>query len=168
MWYLSLMLRNKYGTSDITGKIIQLCIQCHALQQFQTTHHWIIIQERWWGHFLTSQNRTFVPPSMPLMQDDNARPHRARIVDTFLRQSRVTCLDWPACSPDLNPHRVFWEQLGRAVQRRVQADTILVQLRAILLQARQDVNQYRINRLIHSMYRRCMACIRSHVGYTCY
>ena len=38
-----------------------------------------------------------------VFMDDNARPHRARIVDTCLRQHYVTRMDWPACSPDLNP-----------------------------------------------------------------
>ena len=66
--------------------------------------------------------------------------HRDRIVDTFLRQSHVTRLDWPECSPDLNPIELFWEQLSRAVQRRIQADTTLVQLKATLLQASNDVD----------------------------
>ncbi|KAK7103589.1 hypothetical protein V1264_018458 [Littorina saxatilis] len=36
-------------------------------------------------------------------QDDNARPHRARVVNDFLQQSGVNRMEWPACSPDLNP-----------------------------------------------------------------
>ena len=31
-----------------------------------------------------------------IFQDDNSCLRRTRIVDTFLRQSHVTCLDWPA------------------------------------------------------------------------
>lgn len=38
-----------------------------------------------------------------VLQDDNARPHRACPVDNVLQHVRVTRMDWPACSPDLNP-----------------------------------------------------------------
>ena len=36
-----------------------------------------------------------------VLQDDNARPHRARIVQQFLQQNNVDHLDWPARSPDV-------------------------------------------------------------------
>ncbi|GFY01115.1 transposon Ty3-I Gag-Pol polyprotein [Trichonephila clavipes] len=35
--------------------------------------------------------------------DDNARPHRANIVDECLQSEDITRIDWPAYSPDLNP-----------------------------------------------------------------
>ncbi|GFT05914.1 transposable element Tcb1 transposase [Trichonephila clavipes] len=35
--------------------------------------------------------------------DDNARPHRANIVDECLQSEDITRMDWPACSPDFNP-----------------------------------------------------------------
>ncbi len=31
-----------------------------------------------------------------LFQDDNARPHRARIVDALLQQEGITRMEWPA------------------------------------------------------------------------
>ncbi|GFW55766.1 DDE_3 domain-containing protein [Trichonephila clavipes] len=33
---------------------------------------------------------------------DNARPHRANIVDECLQSEDITRMDWPAYSPDLN------------------------------------------------------------------
>ena len=36
-------------------------------------------------------------------QDDNARPHRARIVTEYLRQQGIRTFDWPAKSPDMSP-----------------------------------------------------------------
>ncbi len=38
-----------------------------------------------------------------VLQDDNARPHRARIVREFIVQQQIQTMEWPACSPDRNP-----------------------------------------------------------------
>ncbi|GFS84718.1 transposable element Tcb2 transposase [Trichonephila clavipes] len=36
-------------------------------------------------------------------QDDIARPHRARLVENMLEAETIQRMEWPACSPDLNP-----------------------------------------------------------------
>ncbi|GFV95921.1 DDE_3 domain-containing protein [Trichonephila clavipes] len=38
-----------------------------------------------------------------LFMDDNARSHRANIVDECLQLEDITRMNWPAYSPDLNP-----------------------------------------------------------------
>ena len=53
------------------------------------------------------------------LQDDNARPHRARIIQQFLQQNKVDHLDWPARFPDLTPMVHFWDILGQRVRQRV-------------------------------------------------
>ncbi len=63
-----------------------------------------------------------------ILQDDNARPHRANIVDHFLQAQGIQRMIWPACSPDLNPIEELWDQLGRAAKARIQANTTLDQL----------------------------------------
>ena len=50
--------------------------------------------------------------------DDNAPPHRARIVTVRLQALRVPHMDWPAMSPDLNPLEHLWDQLKRQVYAR--------------------------------------------------
>ena len=55
-----------------------------------------------------------------LFQQDNARPHVARLSTDYLRQQRVNVLSWPSLSPDLNPSfrwvggakRIFGHEVG--------------------------------------------------------
>ena len=47
--------------------------------------------------------------------DDNSRPHRAHLVNEFLHDNNIARLEWPACSPDMNPIEHAWDTLKRAV-----------------------------------------------------
>ncbi|GBM74209.1 hypothetical protein AVEN_203409-1 [Araneus ventricosus] len=58
--------------------------------------------------------RGAVGPEFILM-DDNARPHRALLVDEFLESEDIRRMDWLARSPDLNPIEHVWEALGREI-----------------------------------------------------
>ncbi|GBM62442.1 Transposable element Tcb2 transposase [Araneus ventricosus] len=53
-----------------------------------------------------------------ILIDDNARPHRALLVDEFLESEDIHRMDWTARSPDLNPIEHVWDALGRAIATR--------------------------------------------------
>ena len=53
-----------------------------------------------------------------IFQQDNARPHSARVTRDFLRQHSVNVMDSPAVSPDMNPIEQTWYELGRRVRER--------------------------------------------------
>ena len=48
-------------------------------------------------------------------QDDSATPHHARVVLDFLQQGSVTKMEQPARSPDCNPIKHIWDELGHAI-----------------------------------------------------
>ena len=44
-----------------------------------------------------------------ILMDDNARPHRARVVEQYLQDETIDRMDWPARSPDINPTLTVFE-----------------------------------------------------------
>ncbi|GFX24397.1 DDE_3 domain-containing protein [Trichonephila clavipes] len=86
---------------------------------------------------------------------DNARPHRANIVDACLQSEDITCMDCPAYSPDLNPIEHVWDMLGRRIAAHQPPPTCLPELRRALLDEWCNIPQDQIDNLILSMTRRC-------------
>ncbi|GFX86754.1 DDE_3 domain-containing protein [Trichonephila clavipes] len=89
-----------------------------------------------------------------LFMDDNARPHRANIVDECLQSEDITRMDSPAYSPDLNPIEHVWDMLGRQIAARQPPPNCLPELRRALLHGWCNIPQDQIDNLILSMPRR--------------
>ncbi|GFU42144.1 transposable element Tcb1 transposase [Trichonephila clavipes] len=103
-----------------------------------------------------------------LFMDDNARPHRANIVDKCLQSEGITRMDWPAYSPDLNPIEHVWDMLGRRIAAHQPPPTCLPELRRALLDEWCNMPQDQIDNLILSLPRRCKVCIASSGRHTPY
>ncbi|GFX05753.1 transposable element Tcb2 transposase [Trichonephila clavipes] len=76
-----------------------------------------------------------------LFMDDNARPHRANIVDGGYH-------------PNLNPIEHVWDMLGRRIAARQPLPTCLPELRRTLLDEWCNIPQDQVDNLILSMPRR--------------
>lgn len=103
-----------------------------------------------------------------LFQQDNARPHTARITRNFFAVNAVNTLQWPSRSPDLNPIEHLWDQLGKAVRNRAHQPRTLQELANALLAEWGRIPQYRVRALCRSMDRRVVACRRADGGHTRY
>jgi transposase len=106
--------------------------------------------------------------SRPILMDDNARPHRARIAQDYLQQEAIELLPWPAMSPDMNPIEHLWDYLGRKVNARTPKCQNIQELRTALVQEWQQYPQHRLRRLIHGMRRRVQELYRKRGAYTRY
>ncbi|GFV24664.1 transposable element Tcb2 transposase [Trichonephila clavipes] len=69
-----------------------------------------------------------------ILMDDNCRPHRANLVEDFLFEEEIVRMEWPACSPDMNPIEHVWDALGRRVAGRQPPPQTLQELERALLE----------------------------------
>ncbi|GFX90323.1 transposable element Tcb2 transposase [Trichonephila clavipes] len=69
-----------------------------------------------------------------ILMDDNCRPHRANLVEDFLFEEGIVRMEWPACSPDMNPIKHAWDALGRRVAGRQPPPKTLQKLERGLLE----------------------------------
>ena len=92
-------------------------------------------------------------------QDDNATPHRARVVLDFLQQGNVTTMEQPPRSPDCNPIEHLWDELGRAISFMDNPPQNLDELCQALLDKWAQIPVQGLQRLVASMPRRLAAII---------
>ena len=73
---------------------------------------------RYRGEILCPDAVPLVQQRNLILQQDNARPHVARVCQDFLANNNIAPLAWPPYSPDLTPTEHMWmswtEGLGSA------------------------------------------------------
>ncbi len=102
------------------------------------------------------------------LQQDNARPHVARVVRDFLAQQNIDVLPWPAVSPDLEPIEHVCDEMQRRLRALPNQPVTLAALGQTLVQIWNGIPQVFFNHLVGSMRRRCQACIDANGGHTRY
>ena len=51
-----------------------------------------------------------------LLADDNARPHRAWVVDAYLHEQDIIRMDWAPYRPDMNSIEHIWDEISRGLK----------------------------------------------------
>ncbi|GFW37525.1 transposable element Tcb1 transposase [Trichonephila clavipes] len=103
-----------------------------------------------------------------ILMDDNCRPHRANLVEDFLFDAGIVRMEWPACSPDMNPIDHVWDALGRRVAGHQPPPQTLQELERALLEEWDRIPQLVINSLIDSMPQMCSALLAVSGNHTPY
>lgn len=100
--------------------------------------------------------------------DDNARPHRAALVNEIFENHNIRRMIWPPRSPDCNPIEQIWAHLSQQISLREHQPTTLPELAQALEEEWLRVPQALINNLVMSMPQRCLAVHRLRGGPTRY
>ncbi|GFV15402.1 transposable element Tcb2 transposase [Trichonephila clavipes] len=103
-----------------------------------------------------------------ILKDDNCRPHRANQVEDFFFEEGIVRMEWPTCSPDMNPIEHVWDALGRRVAGRQPSPKTLQELERALLEELDKIPQLVINSLIDSMLQRCSTLLADRGNHTPY
>lgn len=107
-------------------------------------------------------------PAVTNFQQDNARPHTARICAAFLQQNGIQVLPWPSKSPDLSPIENLWAILKDRLRKKDNPPTNPRALVRLLQAEWQAIPQATIRKLFNSMRRRCTKCIAARGGHINY
>ncbi|GFV09449.1 transposable element Tcb1 transposase [Trichonephila clavipes] len=106
--------------------------------------------------------------AIAIFQEDNARPHVARIVQRFFVNHQIELLPWPARSPDLSPIENMWSMVAQRLTQITPPAATPDQLWQRVEAAWSAVPQEHIQSLFESMPRRVAAVISNNGGYSGY
>ena len=126
-----------------------------------------------WGQIKSVRYRDEIlrPVAVPLvqqrnliLQQDNARPHVARVCQHFLANNNIAPLAWPPYSPALTPIEHMWDELDRRVRKRRNPPATLAQLRNALIDEWNNIPMRTVNALFNSIQRRIRAATAARGG----
>lgn len=103
-----------------------------------------------------------------VLMDDNARPHRANVVNAYLETAGIDRMYWPAKSPDLNPIEHVWDILQRKLSARARKPSTTAELAVALVDEWAQISRVEIRKLIRSLPKRFQEVVQARGGHTHY
>jgi len=91
-------------------------------------------------------------------QQDNDPKHTSRLAMGFLQKNVPEIIDWPSCSPDLNPLENIWSIVKRNVESRMPKN--LGQLEQFMSEEWNAIPKSLLEKLVGSMRQRCELVIK--------
>jgi len=103
-----------------------------------------------------------------IFQQDGSSVHDAKKVKDWFKDKKITVLDWPAQSPDLNPIEHLWDHIKRKLSRYPREPKGVHELWERVQKEWNDIPVDVCTNLIDSMGRRVKAVKRAKGGYMKY
>lgn len=103
-----------------------------------------------------------------IWQDDGAKYHTSKEVKEWQKSMFMRRMIWPAQSPDLNPIENLWYIIKRRISKRRHRIMDLKELGDIIKEEWDQIDREVIVKIISTMHKRCLACIKARGGHTKY
>lgn len=110
------------------------------------------------NHLIPSARRLFGDRKWIFLSDNDPK-HTSKKTQRFMRENKITELQWPSQSPDLNPIENLWAYLDKKAKERKCKNK--QELFACLQEEWRKIPLEYLRQLIDSMPRRCQAIIDS-------
>ena len=106
------------------------------------------------------QSDEYELPVNYIWMHDNAPPHRAKFTQQFLENKRISVLNWPAHSPDLNPIENVWGILQEKLYAGGRSFSNTTELWEEICEQWKKVPNEVVKNLYNSMPKRCCDVIQ--------
>lgn len=102
-------------------------------------------------------NMNALYPDGFILQQDNARPHIAKTTKKFLADNGVEVIQWPACSPDLNPIENLWQIIKHRLEKKEKKN--VGEWKVAIEEIWEEISHDLLESLINDMPKRIKECI---------
>lgn len=121
-----------------------------------------IMNAEMYKHILKDVMLPYARSDMPLIwkfMHDNDPKHTAKIIKKFIEKEKISILEWPPQSPDLNPIENLWNTIDKRIDRS--KATNLDNFWEEIQKAWYSISEAECRCLVSSMGRRCEAVLKN-------
>ncbi len=108
-------------------------------------------------NFLSDAESLDIELKNVIFQQDNASCHVSKMTKEWFKQQKITLLDWPPQSPDMNPIENVWDYLDCQVRKRQSEIKNLADLWRVWRKSQKKIDPEYIKKLYKSIPRRISA-----------